>query len=137
MGNRSVAWKALEREVALELGGKRVTRGGDFSQSDVDVNVADLPMVKVDAKYRVRHAHHSLLDEVEAKYCKAGDIPLLATKTHRQRGAYASVPLWFMGLLFNLLRQAHGEKLGAVLAEAIRQRHAHEPLTSESDAPTL
>jgi hypothetical protein len=124
MGKRSVAWKALEREAARELDGERVSRGDDFSRSDVDVRVKGLPMVKVDAKYRVRHAHHSLMAEVEEKYCDPGDVPVLVTKHHRQRGAHATLPLWFVGVIFKLLRDAHGEQLANTLKESIQARTA-------------
>lgn len=102
---RSQQWKALEREAARELKGRRVYRGANFAESALDVEVEDLPSLKVDAKYRIRHAHHSLLEEIRKKYCVLKtDIPVLVTKSHRQRGANATVPLWFLGLLLETYR---------------------------------
>jgi hypothetical protein len=102
---RSSQWKALEREAAAELKGRRVHRGANFAVGAVDVELEDLPSLKVDAKYKTRHAHHSLLEEVRRKYCaEASDIPVLVTKSHHQRGANATVPLWFLGLLLDVYR---------------------------------
>lgn len=103
---RSQAWKALEREAARELKGKRVCRGADFSKSDTDVELDGLPHLKVDGKYRVRHAHHSFLEEIRQKYCGPNDIPVLVTKSHKQRGSNSTIPTWFLGILLDVYRAA-------------------------------
>ena len=106
MAKQSKAWKALEREAAAHTKGKRVLRGADFSIKDVDVKVADLPFLQIDAKYRVRHGHHKFMKEIEAKYCKKpGDEPLMFTKTHGQRCCYATVRGEFMELLLEVFRE--------------------------------
>lgn len=113
---RSQAWKDLERAVAKAVNGDRVSRGGDFSKSAVDVEVADLPFLKIDAKYRKSHAHHSLIDEVAEKYCKKDvDVPILVTKSHGQEGANVTMPMYFFSVLIKTFRDANvDEHLGAV-----------------------
>jgi hypothetical protein len=49
MSKRSQAWKALEREAAKTLVGKRVSRGADFSESAPDV---DHEVFSIECKYR-------------------------------------------------------------------------------------
>lgn len=106
MAKRSEAWKDLEREVAEALKGTRVSRGDDFSRSDVDVVVADFPALAVDAKYRKSHAHHALLVGVEVKYCsEARLVPVLATKHHRQRGFNITIPGWHYAALLDQVRE--------------------------------
>lgn len=108
MPRSSQAWKNLERSVAKELGGKRKLRGADFSESDTDVEVKQLPFLKIDAKYRKNHSHHSLLQEIEDKYCKEDvDVPVLVTKHHKQRGSYTTVPTWFFALAIKALCQTN------------------------------
>lgn len=108
MSKQSQAWKALEKKAASSLGGERVSRGADFSVSTVDAVLKDLPFIKVDAKYRKSHAHHSLMKEIEEKYCKEDcDVPVLVTKHHKQRGEYATVPLWFLGVLLKAFRDVN------------------------------
>jgi hypothetical protein len=108
---RSNAWKALEREAARELGGVRISRGADFSESDVDVNVKDYPFLKVDAKYRIRHSHHKFMSIIQENYCKSpGDVPVLVTKSHNQQGSFATVPTWFLGLLLQAFRDLNQDK---------------------------
>lgn len=105
MKKRSQAWKALEHQAASITKGKRVSRGDDFSRKDVDVIVADLPFLKIDGKYRTRHAHHKFLTEIYEKYCNgAEDQPVLFSKTHNQRGCYVTIDGAFFGFLLDVLR---------------------------------
>ena len=107
MAKQSQAWKNLERATATALKGTRVLRGADFSVEDVDVKVNDLPFLKVDAKYRKAHAHHTLMAEIVEKYCeKETDIPVLVTKHHNQTGAYVTIPLEFFGDLLDFVRKS-------------------------------
>lgn len=116
MARQSQAWKALERLAAKELGGKRVMRGSDFSVSDVDVKIEDFPHLRVDCKYRTRHAHHSLLEEVRSKYCEENQVPILVTKHHNQVGACVTVDLEFFKTLLEAARM-----LDRKLAEEARK----------------
>lgn len=94
MGKQSQAWKDLERLVAEKLKGKRVSRGADFGKEDVDVVVEDFIHLRIDAKYRTKHAHHSLLENIRKKYCPdEHQIPVLVTRHHRQRGANVTIPI--------------------------------------------
>lgn len=105
MSKRSQAWKALEREAALVLGGKRVVRG-DWGESDVDVRT-EYPALKVDCKYRQSHSHHSLLKGIEKKYCKSiGDHPVLVTKHRGQVGCNVTVGSELFGILLDALRMS-------------------------------
>lgn len=110
----SSAWKDLEREIVKafeELKAKRVYRGGDFSQKDVDVKLRlnkATKKLQIDGKYRKKHAHHTFMNEIIRKYCyKPGRVPVLVTKHWNQRGAFATVPLDFLAKL--LVRFYKGE----------------------------
>lgn len=98
---RSQAWKDLERETAAALRGKRIYRGADFSVSDTDVLVPDIPELKVDCKYKQAHSHHSLMAEIREKYCGDQGVPVLVTKSKRQHGACVTVPLEFFAVLLD------------------------------------
>lgn len=105
MAKQSQAWKNAERSVAKLLRGKRVLRGADFSVEDVDVIVPDFPELRIDSKYRQRHAHHTFVDEIVRKYCsKAGDEPVLVTKHARQKSAYVTVRLELFATLLDRIR---------------------------------
>jgi hypothetical protein len=106
MARQSQSWKVLEKATAKTLKGTRILRGADFSKSDVDVVVDDFPDMRIDSKYRIRHAHHKFLDEIKKKYCKKEtDIPVLISKTHNQRGAVVSLSLEHFGKLLNEIRE--------------------------------
>ena len=112
MGKRqSQSWKNLERQVAKAFKGRRISRGDDFARMDVDVVLDDLPELRIDAKYRTRHAHHTFMREIEEKYITDdGQEPVLVTKHHNQTSAYVTVRLEFMALLLDVLRAYNGEK---------------------------
>jgi hypothetical protein len=105
VSRRSRQWKVLEKDVAkafLNIGGKRVSRGSNFGLKSVDVRCSKAKALKIDAKYRVRHAHHRFMDEIVRKYCsKPTHVPVLVTKSHNQRGAFATVPLDFLAKLLD------------------------------------
>ncbi len=105
MANRSTRWKWLERKAAKMLGGKRILRGGDFSKSDPDVEVADFPELQIDAKAYARFAHHTLMAEIEEKYCtEPNHVPILVTKHKNQQGEFVTVPLWWLAELLDRIR---------------------------------
>lgn len=83
------AWKVLERHVADVLGGKRITRGGDFSQSLPDV---DHSFFSIECKYRSA-AFKQIYDYIEqaAKYDK-GKKPLVVIR-RKGRKALAVIDL--------------------------------------------
>ncbi len=111
MAKQSGAWKALEREVAKALRGERVLRGGDFSKADIDVRVPDMPGLQIDAKYRQKWGHHRFLAEVVRKYCRSSDdMPVLVTKTPRQRGAVVVMDLEHFGALLDVIREMRDER---------------------------
>lgn len=106
MARQSTAWKNLERQVAKALGGRRISRGDDFARVDVDVVLDDLPELRIDAKYRTKHAHHTFMKELVRKYCSdEGHEPVLATKHHNQESAFVTVRLEFFAFLIDVLRQ--------------------------------
>jgi len=106
-GRYSQQWKAVERAAAAALKGQRISRGDNFSREDVDVIVADFPELRIDCKYRVKHAHHTFMREIEEKYItEPGQEPVLITKHHRQEGAFVTVRLDFFARLLDVVRFA-------------------------------
>lgn len=102
---RSQAWKDLERLVAKALKGKRISRGDDFARMDVDVVVPDMPELRIDAKYRTRHAHHTFMKEIAEKYIEHDwQEPVLVTRHHHQKSAYVTVRLEFFATLLDVMR---------------------------------
>lgn len=106
------SWKALEQSAAEMLGGVRIQRvatpvlSESWFQSAPDVIVTGPFMLIVECKYRKRFAHHALLEQAALKYCRDGQEPVLVTKEHGQRGAYATIRLEFLAELF---RQSRGK----------------------------
>lgn len=69
-------WKNLERTAAKKLGGKRLTRGSDFSLSIPDIRLEYAPKVVVDCKYSQNtFAHHKLFLKGLAETNKAQKKP--------------------------------------------------------------
>ena len=103
----SQAWKNVERRAAKILGGKRVSRGADFSISDTDVKIDGLPWLKIDAKRRKKHRHHAMYREAQAKYEKAPeDVTLLVTQEHGSPLKLAVVKVEFFRRLLDAFRSA-------------------------------
>src|SRR5882724_4815273 len=99
----SRAWKDLEKKTAETLQGVRINRANDYGVSDVDVVVPYFPWARIDCKYRKRHSHHSLVEEIRSKYCKDGQFPILVTKHHSSKREYVTVDLsLFASLLIQL-----------------------------------
>lgn len=75
--SRSQAWKSLERETAKMLDGKRVSRGGDFSQS-----LPDVWHVKYGIECKYRKTLPKLITDglKQAKLYNNSKIPLLVLK---------------------------------------------------------
>lgn len=112
---RSQSWKALERAVAHALGGTRIVRAGDYSQSLPDVHVPDFPHFKVDSKYRSSpFKHHSELALIRKKYCGASDIAILVTKNAREHGEVISMSLDDFARILAALRGARDVAVDAV-----------------------
>ena len=114
----SQAWKDLERTVAAKLGGRRKLRGANFAEEDFDVEVTDFAHWRIDAKYRARHAHHTLLREVRKKYCKDSTaVPLLVTKARGEHGEVVSMSLDDFAAIVTALRAARLELDAVILAD--------------------
>lgn len=102
-------WKELEKKTADALGGKRINRSQDYGVSDVDVVVPDFPGMRIDCKYRKRHAHHSLVEEIRDKYCTEGQFPVLVTKHHSGRREYVTLDLVYFAALLKLAKDKCNE----------------------------
>lgn len=109
MAKQSQAWKDLERATAEALKGKRVMRGANFAESDVDVKVPDFPLLKVDCKYRKSHAFHALVEDIRTKYCESHDVtigtPVLVTRHRNGKNVYVTVDLEMFAKLLDLIRE--------------------------------
>ena len=92
MKKQSQAWKNLERAVAELFGGKRITRAGDYSQKDIDV---EHPLLAFDAKYRSSLATWSWFKKLEKDIAKIekhkGKIPCLILKEKGKGGMLAVI----------------------------------------------
>lgn len=99
-------WKQLERDTALILGGKRISRGADFGQTDVDVKIEDFPSFKIDTKRYKRLQTFSLFDTVKKKYCKnPQDEPVLVLRQSGKQYILAVIKLDLLGKILNIIRQ--------------------------------
>lgn len=91
---QSQAWKDLERTVAKKLGGKRITRGQNFSVSALDV---EHPLFFIDAKYRQSLGFLSwfdkLIDDSKRLYPGVDRINLLVCKKANRRGEFVILTL--------------------------------------------
>lgn len=87
MSKQSTAWKNLERTAAKKLGGIRIVRGDDFSQSLLDI---EHPFWAVDCKYRSTLAlegwYTKLCEDNKKLYPDQGKIPILVVKKRGMRG---------------------------------------------------
>jgi hypothetical protein len=87
LGKVSQQWKALEHTAAKKLGGTRLTRGNDFSQTLLDV---EHPFLACDAKWRSSLAtvkwFKKLRKDNEKIYGKGKKIPILIIKEKGMRG---------------------------------------------------
>lgn len=117
---RGEAWKDFERAIALAFRDQgftkadRISRGNDLGESDVDVDVPELPALKVDCKYQVDGwSVMTLFEEVEAKYVASGtsDFLVMPLKSGGKSGSVSVI---------------RTEKLIEVLAQAfLRQGESH------------
>ena len=99
-------WKQLERTTAAVLGGKRVSRGADFGQVDVDVKIPDFPTLKVDTKRYKRFRVFSLFDIVKKKYCKKPkDESVLVLRQSGKKYILAVIDLNLLSKMLNIIRE--------------------------------
>lgn len=102
-------WKELEKKTAVSLGGKRINRAADYGESNVDVVLDDMPGLRIDCKYRQRHAHHALVEEIRSKYCKDNEYPVLVTKHARSQREYVTVDLELFAKMISDARGSRGD----------------------------
>lgn len=102
-------WKELEKKAAAALGGVRVNRANDYGVSDVDCVVGDFLPLRIDCKYRKRHQHHSLMEEIRSKYCNERSYPILVTKHHSSKREYVTCDLVLFGALLEVIRKLNQE----------------------------
>jgi hypothetical protein len=83
----SQQWKALEKKAAQKLGGERLTRGDDFSQSILDV---EHNWLAIDCKWRTSLAtvtwFKKLVKDNEKIYGRGRKVPVLVIKEKGMRG---------------------------------------------------
>ncbi|HDY66224.1 MAG TPA: hypothetical protein ENH85_00380 [Candidatus Scalindua sp.] len=83
-------WKELEKTTAKKLGGKRVLRGANFSQSLPDV---EHPLLSIECKYRKRISQFLKDGIKQAEEYYPDKIPALVLKERHQRGAFILLKL--------------------------------------------
>lgn len=80
-------WKSLERTAAKKLGGTRIVRGNNFSESLLDV---EHPWLSIDAKWRQAIAvvtwYRKLCKDSDKIYGKGKKVPVLILKEKGMRG---------------------------------------------------
>jgi hypothetical protein len=102
----SKPWKELEKRTAEALDGVRVNRAADYGESNVDVILPYCDRLRIDCKYRAKHAHHSLVEEIREKYCtEDGMWPVLVTKHRGSHREFVTIDL----SLFAALLKTPGE----------------------------
>jgi hypothetical protein len=108
MGSKS--WKNLEYDAAETLGGKRISRGANFSDSAPDVWIEDFPKFKIDTKRRKKSNALTLYNEIKDKYCtKKGDQPILIIRQHYKKTALAVIDIKLLAKLFDFVREHEGQ----------------------------
>ncbi len=106
----SKSWKNLEYDAAKILGGKRISRGANFSDSAPDVYIEDFPYFKVDTKRRKKSNALTLYNEVKDKYCyESTDEPILIIRQHFKRTALAVIDVKLLAKFMDFVRKNGGE----------------------------
>jgi len=86
MAKVSQQWKALEKTAARKLGGERLVRGDDFSQSILDV---EHDFLAIDCKWRTTLAvwtwFQKLVNDNAKIYGKGKKVPILVIKKKGMR----------------------------------------------------
>lgn len=94
MPKHTETWKALERTAARKLGGERIVRGDNYSQSLLDVEHSWLA---IDAKWRSSLAtakwFKKLVKDNEKIYGKGRKVPILVIKEKNMRGELIVIDL--------------------------------------------
>ena len=109
----SKSWKNLEYDAAEILGGKRISRGANFSDSAPDVYIEDFPHFKVDTKRRKKSNALTLYNEVKAKYCnEKGDEPILIIRQHFKKTALVVIDIKLFARFMNFVRKERKETDG-------------------------
>jgi hypothetical protein len=108
MGKVSTAWKNLEKSAAEKLGGKRLVRGDDFSQTLLDV---EHPIFAIDCKWRsslaVARWYEKLLVDNKKIYPKENKVPILVLKERGMRGELIVISLEdFLSILNDDIKEA-------------------------------
>jgi hypothetical protein len=107
----SSQWKVLERDTAKALKGRRISRGYDFGQTDIDVYIEDFPYFKVDSKRRKKSQVFTLFDEVKRKYCGSPkDEPILVIREWNRKYELAVIDLELLGRFLDFIRQKKGQR---------------------------
>ena len=102
----SKSWKNLEYDAANVLGGKRISRGANFSDSAPDVYIKDFPNFKVDTKRRKRSNALTLYNEVKDKYChESSDEPILIIRQHFKKTSLAVIDIKLLAKFMNFIRE--------------------------------
>ena len=103
------SWELFEREVARVLDGYRISRSEEMFESAADVIVPDVDLV-VDAKLRRGFTHHDMVATIRAKYCTAGQVPVLVSRTPGTREAFVALPLKDFADLLSKIRTQGGKE---------------------------
>jgi hypothetical protein len=96
----SQVWKNHERQTAKALGGKRNSRGGDFSQSKSDVEHS---LFSVECKYRAKLPYLLREGLSQAGRYDENKVPILVVKQKNSRGALVVLKMKDFTNLFGAL----------------------------------
>ncbi|MFA5460088.1 MAG: hypothetical protein WC283_02015 [Candidatus Paceibacterota bacterium] len=103
-------WKQLERDTALILGGKRISRGADFGKKNVDVKIPDFPFFKIDTKRYKRLQVFSLFDTLKKKYCKKPEHEgMLVLRQSGKKYILAVIDIKLLSKMLNIIRQKEAQ----------------------------
>ena len=106
----SKSWKQLEYDAAETLGGKRISRGANFSDSAPDVYIDDFPNFMIDTKRRKKSNALTLYNEIKEKYCnESSDEPILIIRQHFKKKALAVIDIKLLAKLMNFVRKNGGQ----------------------------
>ncbi len=103
-------WKDLEYDTADTLGGKRISRAGNYSESAPDVYIEDFPNFRIDTKRRKNSSALTLYKGVKDKYChRKNDESIVIIRQHFKKTSLAVIDIKLLAKFMDFVRKNGGQ----------------------------